>query len=106
MQLRQWPYKHQSLDKSEVLASLSRPNYVLKIIPHVDGTPRICELVRYYLQDITVKGAWTSPADLDLFYYVLADVAKLPVLEVLSSKHLLVDLTIGLGEVVYDYLAD
>lgn len=36
----------------------------------------------------------------------LADVAKLPVLEVLSSKHLHADLTIGPGEVVYDHLAD
>ena len=25
----------------------SRPNYLLKIIPHVDGTLRVCELVRY-----------------------------------------------------------
>lgn len=99
-------FKHKVLDTAEVLASLKRPNYVLKIIPHVDGTPRICELVRYYLEDITVKGAWTSPADLELFHHVLADVAKLPVLEVLSSKHLLVDLTIGIGQVVHDYLVD
>ena len=99
-------FKHKALDKNEVLASLKRPNYVLKIIPHVDGTPRICELVRYYLQDITVKEAWTSPADLELFHHVFADVAKLPVLEVLSSKHFVADLTIGLGEVVHDYLVD
>ncbi|MGO8160836.1 acetoacetate decarboxylase family protein [Rhizobium leguminosarum] len=35
--------------------------HVLKIIPHVDCTPRICELVRYYLEDLTVKGAWEGP---------------------------------------------
>jgi acetoacetate decarboxylase len=99
-------FKHKALDKSEILASLKRPNYVLKIIPHVDGTPRILELVRYYLQDITVKEAWTSPADLELFHHALADVAKLPVLEVLGSKHFVADITIGLGEVAYDYLAD
>ena len=23
--------------------------FLLKVIPHVDGTPRICELVRYYM---------------------------------------------------------
>jgi acetoacetate decarboxylase len=32
-----------------VKASLAEPNFLLKIIPHVDGTPRICELVEYYL---------------------------------------------------------
>ena len=38
------------------------PNFMIKIIPHVDGTPRICELVRYYLEDITLKEAWSRPA--------------------------------------------
>jgi len=33
-------------------------------------------------------------------------VAKLPVLEVVSAVHFTADLTLGLGEVVHDYLAD
>ena len=32
-------------DHDAVLKSLAAPNFLLKIIPHVDGTPRICELV-------------------------------------------------------------
>ncbi|MDB5964593.1 MAG: acetoacetate decarboxylase, partial [Polaromonas sp.] len=52
-------YKHRDADHAAVLASLAAPNYLLKIIPHVDGTPRICELVRYYTTGITLKGAWT-----------------------------------------------
>ena len=40
------------------------PNFLLKIIPHVDCTPRICELVEYHLEDIDLKGAWTGPAAL------------------------------------------
>jgi acetoacetate decarboxylase len=32
-------------------------------------------------------------------------VADLPVLEVVSAQHFIVDLTLDLGEVVYDYLA-
>lgn len=99
-------FKHRALNKLDIETALKKPNYVLKIIPHVDGEPRICELVRYYLKNITVKEAWTSPADLQLFNHALADVAKLPVLEVLSSKHFLVDLTLDLGEVVYDYMVD
>ena len=31
--------------------------------------------------------------------------AELPILEVLSTVHILSDLTLGLGKVVYDYLA-
>ena len=98
-------YKHRSLDHAAVLAGLLAPNYLLKIIPHVDGSARICELVRYFLEDITVKGAWTAPAALELFHHALAPVARLPVLEVISGTHLLTDMTLGLGSVVHDYLA-
>ncbi|MCE4554786.1 acetoacetate decarboxylase [Pelomonas cellulosilytica] len=98
-------YKHHPLDHDKVLASMKEPNFVLKIIPHVDGTPRICELVRYHLQDVHLKEAWTSPAQLQLFNHVIADVARLPVLEVLSGQHFIADLTLGYGEVAFDYLA-
>jgi acetoacetate decarboxylase len=98
-------YKHRSLSSEGILASLSAPNYLLKIIPHVDGKPRICELVRYFCEDITVKGAWEGPAAIELFHHALAPVAELPVLEVLSGVHILTDLTLGMGSVVHDYLA-
>ena len=98
-------YKHQIADKDAVLKAMQAPNYMLKIIPHVDGGPRILELVRYYLEDIQVKGAWTGPAALELFQHVTVDVAKLPVLEVISAIHYVADLTLGMGEVVHDYLA-
>lgn len=97
-------YKHRTLPDEQVLASLAEPNFLIKIIPHVDGTPRICELVRYYQKEITLKGAWTGPAALELHPHALAPIADLPVLEVLSATHLVADLTLGLGEVVHDYL--
>jgi acetoacetate decarboxylase len=97
-------YKHRPLPADRVLADLSAPNFLLKIIPHVDGTARICELVRYSCQDITIKGAWEGPASLELLHHALAPVADLPVLEVLSGAHILTDLTLGLGAVAYDYL--
>lgn len=99
-------YKHRALPLESVRESLGAPAYLLKIIPHVDGTARICELVRYRCEDITVKGAWEGPAELELFHHALAPVAALPVLEVLSGVHIQSDLTLGLGKVVYDYLAD
>ncbi|MDE3009252.1 MAG: acetoacetate decarboxylase [Pseudomonadota bacterium] len=98
-------FKHQTLDAAKVLASMAAPSYLLKIVPHVDGSPRICELVRYCLSDITIKGAWTGPGALDLHSHALAPVADLPVLEVLSAVHILADLTLPLGTVIHDYLA-
>ena len=98
-------YKHKQVDPATIKATLSAPNFLLKIIPHVDGSARICELVEYYLEDITIKGAWTGPGTLSLSSHAMAPVAELPVLEVLSTVHILTDLTLGLGKVVYDYLA-
>ena len=98
-------YKHRILDPAPEAERLRAPNFLLKIIPHVDGSPRIQELVRFHLEDITVKGAWTGPAALQLCPHALAPVAELPVREVLSARHLVVDLTLGLGTVAHDYLA-
>jgi acetoacetate decarboxylase len=81
-------YKHRTVDPKSVLHALGEPGYLLKIIPHVDGTPRICELVRYRLGDVSLKGAWTGPAALELYPHAL-----------------IADLTLNLGEVVHDYLA-
>ena len=98
-------YKHKEADLAAVKASLSVPNFLLKIIPHVDGSPRICELVEYHLADIDLKGAWTGPAGLTLASHAMAPIAELPVLEVISATHLVADLTLALGKVVHDYLA-
>ena len=98
-------YKHSTLDTDKIKAGMLAPNYLLKIIPHVDGTPRICELVQYFLEDVTVKGAWTGPAALELAHHALAPVARLPVLEVISGTHILTDMTLGMGSVIHDYLA-
>ena len=97
-------YKHSTANLEAVSDTLALPNFLLKIIPHVDATPRICELVEYGLEDVVLKGAWTGPGALSLLPHALAPVADLPVLEVVSSVHILADLTLGLGSVVYDYL--
>jgi acetoacetate decarboxylase len=99
-------FKHKALDQVAVRAALEKPNYLLKIIPHVDGSARICELVDYRLEDIVMKGAWTGPATLELEPHALAPIAALPVREIVSATHIVSDLTLGLGKVVYDYLKD
>lgn len=98
-------FKHVPLDHDAVLASLAEPNFLLKIIPHVDGKPRICELVRYSMTEITVKGGWRGPGALDLFAHALAPVADLPVREIVSAVHIIADMTLPFGKVVHDYLA-
>jgi acetoacetate decarboxylase len=98
-------YKPREVAKDPVLRALGEPSFLLKIIPHVDGTPRICELVRHRLGDLVLKGAWRGPCALELQPHSLAPVADLPVREVISGVHLVVDLTLNLGEVVWDYLA-
>jgi acetoacetate decarboxylase len=98
-------FKHRALDAAPILAGIAQPNFLLKIIPHVDGTPRICELVRYHMVDVNLKGAWTAPASLELHPHALAPVADLPVLKVESAVHYIADMTLALGTVEYDYLA-
>jgi acetoacetate decarboxylase len=49
-------YKHREADLAQVRTSLEAPNFLLKIIPHVDGTARICELVEYSLEGVAVRG--------------------------------------------------
>ena len=97
-------FKHKTLETGAIKKAMETPSFLLKIIPHVDGTPRICELVHYCLTDITIKGAWSGPDALELNPHALAPVAGLPVLEVLSAVHILADLTLPYGSVAYDYL--
>jgi acetoacetate decarboxylase len=99
-------YKHKAVASETVLKALGEPGFLLKIIPHVDGGPRICELVRYYLSDFNLKGSWSGPAALEFHPHALAPLTDLPVLEVISGLHLISDLTLNLGEVVHDYLAN
>jgi acetoacetate decarboxylase len=98
-------YNHWAMNDEAALRALGEPGFLLRILPHVDGTPRICEIVRFHLGDILLKGAWTGPAALELHPDALAARSDLPVLELISGVHLVADLTLNLGEVVHDYLA-
>jgi acetoacetate decarboxylase len=97
-------FKHRRMDHAAARAALEAPAFLLKVVPHVDGTPRICELVRYSLTEVTVKGAWTGPGGLDLRHHALAPIADLPVLEILSTVHIIADLTLPYGTVAHDYM--
>jgi acetoacetate decarboxylase len=97
-------YKHQRLEHDEALRQITVPTYMVKIVPGYDFRPRVADLVRTQITDITVKEAWTGPARLQLFHHVLAPLADLPVVEVVSASHILTDLSLAPAEPVFDYL--
>jgi acetoacetate decarboxylase len=94
-------YKWEPLDPEEARAQITVPTYGVKIVPG-----RVCELARTRITDITVKGAWTGPARLDLTAHVMAPLADLPVREVVSASHIITDLTLAPSTSIHNYLTD
>ncbi|MBD5784541.1 acetoacetate decarboxylase family protein, partial [Francisella tularensis] len=54
--------------------------------------------------DVSLKGAWTVPVNLQVFNHVQAALHHLPVLEIVKGFLFIADVTLGFGEVVFDYL--
>lgn len=106
-------YKHQNLlydvkgrkqcSPESLLEKLGKTQVNLKIIPDVDGTQAIVQLVGYNLTDIQVRGGWSGPARLQLHAHVNAPVADLPVRKVLGAVHFIADLTLPYGRILHDY---
>ena len=99
-------YKHHELDHREAEAQITVPTFMLKTIPDYDGSLRVQELVRTEITDIVVKEAYSAPARLQLFQHVLAPLADLPVLEVVSASHIITDLTLAPAKPVHNYLEE
>ena len=99
-------YKWFPMDLAAAEAEITVPTYMLKLVPGYDHRPRIAELVRTRITDITVKQAFTGPARLQLFEHALAPLADLPVREVVSASHVITDLTLSGVTPVHDYLAE
>ena len=99
-------YKHGAAsDPAEIEALLKRTQVTLKLIPDIDGSAAIAQLVGITFADVVVKGAWTGRAQLDLAHAVNCPMADLPVLEHKGGLHLVTDMTLPYGRVLYDYLA-
>jgi len=100
-------YKHEdhSHDHGETLASLTKTQVTLKLIPDVDGTPKIAQLVSFSMTDVTVHGSWSGPGRLHLVPHVNCRVADLPVGKIVGARHYIADMTLPYGKVVHDYLA-
>lgn len=106
-------YKHENVicdvrnphvcDPSAITQKLSKTQVNLKLIPDIDGSLAIAQLVAYNLTDIVIKGAWSGPARLQLNAHVNAPVADLPVRKALHGLHFIADLSLPYGRVLYDY---
>ncbi|MQY05869.1 acetoacetate decarboxylase [Actinomadura macrotermitis] len=96
-------YKHDALDHGEARDQITVPTFAIKAVLGYSGL-RVCDLVRTEISDITVKQAWRGPARLELFAHVMAPLADLPVLEIVSASHILTDLTLAPAKPVHDYL--
>jgi len=97
-------YKHQPYNLEAAREEIMKPTFMLKIVPNFDGKLKECQLLQTQITDLTIKGAWTGPARLQLFEHALAPMADLPVLEVVQATHILTDLTLSTPNLVYNYL--
>lgn len=97
-------YKHHRIDPATVLESVKKPIFLLKNIPDVTGKPLVNQLTKTYLQEITIKGAWSGPGCLELRHHALAPIADIPIKKIISTLHFVSDLTLPYGEVVEDFL--
>jgi len=92
--------------KAMITSKLSKTHVNLKLIPSVDGSLEIAQLVAFNLTEINLKGAWSGPARLHLVPHVNAPVADLPVKKIVGGSHFVADLTLPYGRVLYDYIKD
>jgi acetoacetate decarboxylase len=100
-------YKHQvhpEIAHRENLL-LARKQVTLKIIPGIDGTPEIAQLIGITFENVTVEGAWIGNARLDLTPSVNCTLADLPVHQVTGGVHLVTSMTLPYGHLLHDYLA-
>jgi len=88
---------------ASIVEKMNRTQVNLKLIPDVDGSLAIAQLVGYNLTDIQVRGAWSWPARLHLVPHVNAPVADLPVRRTIGGLHFVADLTLPYGYVLHDY---
>ena len=100
-------YKHDAFraDLSKERELLARTQVTLKMIPDIDGTPAIAQLVGINFADVKLQGAWTGEARLELIPAVNCPLADLPVRRVTGGLHMVTDMTLPYGRVLHDYLA-
>src|SRR5258705_13978705 len=87
-------YKHDAFraDHARERELLARTQVTLKLIPDIDGTPAIAQLVAINFEDVVLHGAWTGPARLELNPPVNCPLADLPVKQIVGGLHMVTDM--------------
>ena len=67
-----YKYEDQRCDPAAATAMLGKRQVTLKLLPDVDGRPKVAQLVAFNMIDIQLKSAWSGPARLSLTPHVNA----------------------------------
>jgi acetoacetate decarboxylase len=81
-------------------------NINLKMIPHIDGTLAIKQLTARTFSDLVVHECWRGWATTEIHPHAQLPICKLPVVEMLEGFYWVCDLTLPMGRILLDYLAD
>lgn len=97
-----WKQQHGDGGELERLVPGSATNVNLRILP-TSGGDVSRDLVLRTFEDVTVHEAWTGSATAEVRPHAQVPVHKLPVLETVAGLHRVVDLSLGLPEVIHRY---
>lgn len=92
---------------AETLArNMAKTRVNLKLVPDVDGSLLVAQLVAYNMTEVIIKNGWSGPAQLYLVPNEEAPVADLPVKKVIGGMHFVADMTLPYGRVLHDYIKE
>jgi acetoacetate decarboxylase len=101
------PYKQRAGSLDELRSRVDMvTNINLKVIPNMDGTIALRQLVARELANVRVLECWSGPGTVELRPNAAVPMYRLPVLEFLDGFHWRAEFDLIGGTVVYDYLAE
>ncbi len=80
-------------------------NINLKLIPHIDGTLAVRQLVARDLANVRVHECWSGPGTVEIRPNAAVPLHRLPVVEFLEGYHWRAEFDLVPGRILYDYLA-
>jgi Acetoacetate decarboxylase len=99
------PYKQRRASLDELRARVDMiTNINLKIVPNMDGTIALRQLVARDLENVRVLECWSGPGTVELRPNAAAPLYRLPVMELLDGYHWRAEFDLVGGRVLHDYL--
>jgi acetoacetate decarboxylase len=99
------PYKQRPASLDELRSRVDMvTNINLKIVPNMDGTIAIRQLVARDLENVRVLECWSGPGTVELRPNAAAPLYRLPVREFLDGYHWRAEFELVGGRVLHDYL--